>query len=164
MSSRVIPFPVLGAVHDKCHAVTSTLSVHDAVAPWRRRHRVLVAAAGRWALARGVSLPADDIALWAVAAGQLGYSRSVDGMTRPWRASAVPDLMATVVGWCALTGCPVPADLAKSFWHLYGFLDETGRLHPASDPLPELRAAIVIFGSFDRCRPSPSPPPEPTAA
>ena len=164
MSSRVILFPVLGAVHDRCCAVSSPLSLHDAVAPWRRRHRNLIAAAGRWALAGGVSLPADHVALWAVAAGELGYDTSVDSTTGPWRASDLADLMANAIDWCALAGCSVPAGLAASLWHLFGFLADTDRLHPASDPLPELRAAIVVFGTLDRARPSPSPPPEPTAA
>ena len=164
MSSRVIPFPVLGAVHDECCVVSLPLSLHDAVASWRRRHRELIAVAGRWALARGVSLPADHVAVWALAARELGYSASVDVMTGPWRASAVPDLMASVVDWCTRAGCAVPADLAASFCRVYGLLADTGRLHPASDPLPELRAAIAVFGRLDGFRPSPAPPPEPTAA
>jgi hypothetical protein len=163
VSSRVIPFPV-SPVGDKCCAVSSSLPLHDAVAPWLRRHRDLIAPAGLWALARGVSLPADHVALWAAAADELGYGGSVDGMTGPWRASALPDLLANAVDWCALAGCSVPADLAASLWHLYGFLADTGRLHPTSDPLPELRAAIVVFGTYDRVRPSPTRPPEPTAA
>jgi hypothetical protein len=163
VSSRVIPFPVLGNVHDKCCAVSLPFSLHDAVAPWRRRHRRLIAATGQWALSRGVALPADHVALWAAAADELGYG-SVDGMTGPWRASALPDLMANAADWCALAGCSVPAELAASLWHLYGFLADTGRLHPASDPLPELRAAIVVFRTYDRVRPSSSRPPEPTAA
>ena len=162
MSSRVIPFPALGAVHDKCCAVSLPFSLHDAVASWRRRHRRLIAATGQWALARGVPLPADHVALWAAAGDELGYGGSVDGMTGPWRASALPDLMANAVDWCALAGCSVPPDLTVSLWHLYGFLADTGLIHPASDPLPELRAAIVVFGPYDCFRRS--PPPEPTAA
>ncbi len=162
--SRVIPFPVLGAVHDKCCAVSLPVALHDAVASWRRQHRTLIAAAGQWALARGVSLPADHVALWAATGDELGYGGNIDGMAGPWRASALPDFLANVVDWCALAGSPVPADLAESFWHFYGFLADTGRLHPASDSLIELRASIVVFGAFDRFRPRPSPPPEPTAA
>jgi hypothetical protein len=161
VSSRVIPFPALGAVHDKCCAVTRPVSLHDAVAPLRRQHRGLITAAGQWALARGVSLPADHVALWAATGDELGYGGTVDSMTGPWRASMLPDFLTNVVDWCALAGCPVPTDLAESFWHLYGFLADTGRLHPASDALTELRASIVVFGTFDRFRPS---PPEPTAA
>jgi hypothetical protein len=160
----VIPFPVLGAVHNKCCAVSLPVSLHDAVASSRRRHRTLIAAAGQWALARGVSLPADHVALWAATGDELGYADHVAGMAGPWRASALPDFLANVVDWCALAGCSVPADLAESFWHLYGFLAETGRLHPASDSLVELRASIVVFGTFDRFRQVPPPPPEPTAA
>jgi hypothetical protein len=161
VSSRVIPFPVL-PVGDKRCTVSSPLPLHDAVASCRHRHRRLIAATGQWALARGVSLPPDHVALWAAAADELGYGGPVEGMTGPWRASALPDLMANALDWCALAGCSVPSDLAASLWHLYGFLADTGLIHPASDPLPELRAAILVFGTCDRFRRS--PPPEPTAA
>ena len=162
MSSRVIPFPILGAVDDKCSAVSFPGSLHDAVASSRRRHRSLIAVAGRWALARGVPLPPDHVALWAVIADELGYGDNVNGMTGPWRSSDLRDFMANIADWCTRTGCAVPIDLAGSFWHLYGFLADTGRLHPASDALPELRASIVVFGKIDRFRPP--PPREPTAA
>ena len=71
--------------------------------------------------------------------------------------------MARIGEWCAMVGCSLPADLAESLWHLYGFLADTGRLHPGSDSLTELRASVVVFGPFDRFRPVPSPP-GPTAA
>jgi hypothetical protein len=154
VSSRLIPFPA-PAVHDKCSVPSLPLSLHAAVASSRRQHRSLIVAAGQWALARGVSLPADHIALWAA---------TVDEVTGPWRASALPDLVKRIAERCALAGCAVPADLPESLWHLYGFLADTGRLHSASDPLIELRAGVVVFATFDRFHPMPSPPPEPTAA
>ncbi|MGH9009708.1 MAG: hypothetical protein ACRDYF_07650 [Acidimicrobiia bacterium] len=161
MSSRVIPFPAVAAVHGKSCVVTFPASLHDAVASSRRQHRSLIAAAGEWALARGLSLPADHVALWAANIDELGYASDVDGMTGPWRASALPDFLANVVDWCVVAGCALPAGFPESLWHLYGFLTNTGRLHPASDSLAELRASIVVFGTFDRFRPV---PPEPTAA
>jgi hypothetical protein len=152
VSSRVIPFP---AQAGPCSLPSRSGSLHDAVASSRRRHRSLIVAAGQWALAQGVSLPADHLALWAATAGvPMG----------PWRASALPDLMERIAEWCATAGCALPANFAESLWHLYGFLAETGRLHPASDCLTELRASIVVFGTFDRFHPVSSPPPEPTAA
>jgi hypothetical protein len=152
VSSRLIPFPAL-APHE-CSAL-DPVSLRAAVAPARRRHRSLIVAAGQWALAHGVSLPADHVALWAAAAGEVAG---------PWRASALPDLVARITEWCALAGCALPPHLPESLWHLYGFLAETGRLHPASDSLIELRASVAVFATFDRFRPIPSPPPEPTAA
>ena len=157
--SRVIPFPVLAAVHDSCTVVSFPVLLHDAVASSRRRHRKLIVDAGEWALARGVSLPADHVALWAATVDELGWAN-----TGPWGASALPDFLERVADWCATAGCSLPATFAESLWHLYGFLARTGRLHPASDPLTELRASVVVFGTFDRFSPTPCPPPEPTAA
>ena len=152
MSSRVIPFPALA---DSRSVSSLPVSLHEAVASSRRRHRGLIVAAGQWALAHGVSLPADHVALWAAA---------VDVTTGPCRASALPGLLEKIAEWCATAGCSLPADFAGSLWQLYGFLADTGRLHPASDSLIELRASVVVFATIDRFRAIPSPPPEPTAA
>jgi hypothetical protein len=162
--SRVIQFPALAAAADDARSVAFPVPLQHAVAGSRRRHRPLIAAAGEWALIRGVSLPADHIALWAAVAEASGYRSDIDGVTAPWRASHMRDFFETVAAWCTLAGCSPPADLAESLWHLYGFLATTGRLHPASDSLHELRAAVVVFAGFDRFRPVSPPPPEPTAA
>ena len=164
MSSRVIPFPALSDVHDNCSPRSFPVPLHDAVAFSRARHRRLIAAAGAWALARGVCLPADHLALWAAAVETLDGVSHIDGMTGPWRASVLPDFFEKLAEWCAAAGCALPGTMGESLWHLFGFLAATGRLHPASDPLTELRAAVVVFATFDRFRPIPSPPPEPTAA
>jgi len=163
VSSRVIPFPALAAVHDNC-CPRSFPVLHDAVACSRARHRKLIAAAGAWALARGVSLPADHVALWAATVDALDGVNNIDVMTGPWRASVLPDFFNRLAEWCAEAGCALPDGLAESLWHLFGFLAGTGRLHPGSDSLAELRAAVVVFGTFDHFRPIPWPPPEPTAA
>ena len=160
--SRVIPFPALAANVDDCCSESSPTSLHDAVAEARRCHRALIAAAGEWALARGIPLPPNHVALWAATAEECGYEAN-DPTTGPWRASYIPDFLATIANWCLLSGCLPPLDLPESLWHLYGFLADTGRLHPASDHLTELRAALVVFGPFDRFLPL-SFPPDPTAA
>jgi hypothetical protein len=162
--SRVIPFPALAAVLDKRCPVSFPVSLHEAVASSRRQHRSLIAAAGEWALARGMSLPADHVALWAATGDELGCASDVDSLSGPWRASILPHFLAEMSDWCVAAGCPLPANVAESLWHLYGFLASTGRLHPASDSLAELRASMVVFGHFARLRLVPSPPPEPTAA
>ena len=164
MSSRVIPFPVLAAGHDDSSFVSFPVSLHDAVAGSRRQHRSFIVAAGQWALARGLSLPTDHIALWAATCAVLGCGFEADGLTGPWRASALPDFMERMADWCTMAGCSLPATLPESLWHLYGFLAGTGRLDPASDSLAELRASVVVFGTLDRFRPLHPPPPEPTAA
>lgn len=156
--SRLIAVPALAAVPAGSRPAPLPVTLHRAVAKARRRHRPLIAAAGQWAFARGVPLPADHIALWATTAEDAGYPGRVDGITGPWRASRIPEFLETVAAWCTLTGCSPPADLSVSLWHLYGFLAGTQRLHPASDALTELRAALVVFGRSDRCIPRPSPP------
>ena len=162
--SRVIPFPALAAFDDDWRSVSSPVPLHEAVASCRGRYRTLIAAAGQWALARGVSLPADHVALWAEAIDQFGRAGDVECLSGPWRASTLPDFLARIADWCTAAGCHLPVNLVESLWHLYGFLAGTGRLHPASDSLAELRAALVVFGTCDRLRPGPSPPPDPTAA
>ena len=160
--SHLIPLPATALPADEPF---HRLLLHHAVAPVRRRHRHLIISAGRWALARGVSLPADHVALWVAAAEQTGCAPTDAGTaTARWRASEIPDLLATITVWCRRAGCPVPAEIPEVLWHLFGFLAETNRLHPSSDALDELRAAVVVFAGFDRFRPHPLAPPAPTAA
>jgi hypothetical protein len=161
---HVIPFPTLAAVANDSLLPSSPVPLHDAVASSRRRHRSLIAAAGQWALGRGISLPADHVALWAEVADESGFPGSVDEITGPWHVSAMPDLLTTIAAWCDVARCHPPADLAQSLWHLYGFLANTNRLHPASDALTELRAALVVFAAYDRVRPGSPLPPAPQAA
>jgi len=161
--SHLIPLPAY-LVERAPSAALSSVSLHDAVSTFRRRHRELIAAAGRWALERGVSLPADHVALWAASVEELCAVVGSGGATGPWRVSDIPRLLDTITAWCSVTGCSPPADLAESLWHLYGFFATTGRLHRSSDALDELRAAVVVFAAFDRFRPATVTPPAPTAA
>ena len=161
--SPLIPFPALTAVPDEGGAAPVPIALGSAMAEARRRHRPLIAAAGQWALSRGVSLPADHIALWAATAEEAGYPGRVDGITGPWRVSHMLELLETLAGRCTPADCSPHGTLAASLWHLYGFLAGTQRLHPTSDHLQELRAAIAVFARFDRFE-SPDPPPEPLAA
>ena len=163
--SVVIPFPCTTALIPGGRTGPAPLVPRrDAVAAARRRHRSLVTAAGRWALARGLPLPPDHVALWAAAAEHSGGYGDVGGLTGPWYASELDSFLWTTVGWCAAAGCPVPADLPQSLWYLYGFLAATGRLHAASDPLSDLRAALAVAARFYH-RPIPPPQgPGPAAA
>jgi len=163
--SRVIPFPgaVAPITDEGAQAPSPTVPLHTVVAASRRRHRALVAAAGEWALTRGVSLPPDHVALWAVTAELLGWLGEGDGVTGSWRASAIPDFLSALEAWCALNHCAPPPTLTGSLWHLYGFLRDTGRLRPGSDSLTELRAALVVFGDLILFRPD-TDSPDPAAA
>jgi hypothetical protein len=148
---RVIPFPAVSSVFE-------FVSLHDAVAPSRRRHRRLVASAGQWALARGLSLPPDHVALWAAAA-EHGGRGDVDGVTGPWYATELQDLLSlTLPDWCAETGCLAPADLPQSLGHLYRFLADSGRLHAASDSADELNTVLLTPTALNRLCPRPTEP------
>jgi hypothetical protein len=139
--------------------------LHTVVAAARRRHRALTAAAGEWALARGVLLPPDHVALCAATAEVLGWLVEADGIIVPGRAADVPDFVSAIEAWCALNRCTAPATLTESLWHLYGFMADTGRLDdPACDRLTELRAAVVVFGALTRFPPGCEPEPGPAAA
>jgi hypothetical protein len=129
--SCIIPFPAAEPVADESSFFPYLVPLHAAVAKSRRRHRSLVAAAGQWALARGLSLPADHVALWAAAAEQGSPHGDFDGVTGPWSQPELHCFLWSTLGrWCALAGCRVPGDLPESLCHLYGFLADTGRLHP----------------------------------
>lgn len=167
--SHLIPLPASAVLADEPFVRpfpgSFPVPLRDAVSVSRRRHRKLIAAAGRWALARGLSLPADHVALWAAATEETGCAVGLlDTGTGPWRAADVPDFLATIASWCTRVGCAVPAHLTESLWHLFGFLADTSRLRPGSDSLHELRAAVVVFAGYDAFRPIPSSPPERTAA
>lgn len=162
--SHLIALPASVLAGDDALPGWSRVPLHDAVSRCRRRHRQLIAAAGRWALARGVSLPPDHVALWAATVEELGGTVTPGGGTGPWRASDIPRLLDTIAAWCRFAGCSPPTDIAESLWHLYGFLATTGRLHPNSDALDELRAAVVVFAGFDRFAREHLTPPAPTAA
>ena len=171
--SVVIPFPraepaggCTAPVPGRGGRVLPLVPLHHAVTAWRRRHRSLVVAAGRWALARGLPMPADHIALWAAAAEQAGCYGDVGGLTGPWFAAELDWFVGTTVGdWCTAAGCPVPPDLPESLWYLYGFLADAGRLHPASDPLTDLRAALALAAQLRYIAAPPSPTtPGPVAA
>lgn len=162
--SHLVPLPASVLAGDDAFPGWSPVALHDAVSPARRRHRQLIAAAGRWALARGVSLPPDHVALWAATVEELGATVVPGDTTGPWRASHIARLSDAIAAWCSLAGCFPPVDLVQSLWHLYGFLAETGRLHPNSDALDELRAAVVVFAGFTRFGRERLTPPAPTAA
>jgi len=160
--SSVIPFPVVASVPDEA------FSLHDAVAGVRRRHRRLITAAGRWALARGVPLPADHVALWA---GAVEYAvecgaglADADGAIGSWSGPGSDgSWWAAVCDWCSTAGCRPPADLAGSFRHLSDFLSDSGRLDPGGDPAGAPRQVFAGYGG-GRLDGPPTPPPGPRAA
>lgn len=162
--SHLIPLPAPVLVGHGPFDGSSRVPLHGALSSSRRRHRHLIAAAGRWALARGVSLPADHVALWAAAVEQLGAPGGPGVAPGRGRAWHIARRWEEIAAWCRRAGCSPPADLAESLWHLYGFLAATGRLHPGSDALDELRAAVVVLAGFERFRPERLTPPAPTAA
>ena len=57
-------------------------------------------------------------------------------------------LMHDVPEWCERRSVAWPFALPESIWRYLDFLAATGRLDPASDPLPELRRPLRCFGQL----------------
>ena len=154
----VIPFPALAAVDGECCSVSFPVSLHEAVASCRRRYRTLIAAAGEWAMARGVPLPADHVALWAAACDELGCAGDLDGMSGPWRASALPDFLASIADWCATAGCPLPPTSASrsgtstASWRVQAAFTLPATHWQRSPPPWSSSALATVYAS---CRPPP---------
>jgi hypothetical protein len=155
---RVIPFPAVSSAF-------AGVSLHDAVALARRRHRRLVTAAAQWAMPRGLSLPPDHVALWAAVAYEHGAPGDVDSVTGPWSVTELHRLVCSAVpDWCAEAGCVLPPGLAESLSNLYRFLAESGRLHGKSDSLDTLNTVLLAASALNELLPTTTRPPSPTAA
>lgn len=117
-----------------------------AVASARRRHRSAITAVRRWALSGGVRLDVDLVALVLEVRGELSYRRSADGWTR----YAVYCLMRIdIPNWCSMHRCLLPEDVPETIWHWLHYLDATGKLGGADEPLGELLKPLLCYGGLD---------------
>ncbi len=125
----------------------------EALAPIRSTYRELVDAAVTWQAGRERHTAPDAFTLIC-----LGADHGLDDTraTR-WTRTGVHHVMrCDIPNWCSLHRCLWPAQLAEAMWDWFDFLDETGRLDPASDPLCELRKPLLCYGGLDqRGRPLP---------
>jgi hypothetical protein len=119
-----------------------------AVAPERERHRLLVDAAAAWQDGRSRRTDPDLFALLcAVAEESLG---DVVAPTR-WTRTGVSQLLRSdLPNWCSRQRCLVPDDDVAALWEWFDFLHATGRMHPDSDPVAELRKPLCCAGELDQ--------------
>lgn len=121
----------------------------DAVAPSRTSHRRLIGEVRAWALARGVTVDPDLLALHlAVVDDDLFRDGStVTHWTRPLVNS---HLMHRSSNWCSMRRVLIPIDgFCEALWVLLDFLDDTGRLDDESDALEHLREPLICYGGLD---------------
>lgn len=139
--------------------MSELVSVADAVAEVRSRHRPLIDEAERWATEHGVPGDVDVFALVCA-----GHADDAGGdPTRGWtRAGVYRLLRIRIPNWCTLAGCLWPLEVVPATWHWLDFLHDTRRIDPASDPLSELRKPLICYGGlgFDG-RPRPEDDPSP---
>ena len=118
-----------------------------AVAPERERHRDLVDAALAWQADHPRPTAPDLFVLvCAVADG-------ADDPVSPtrWTRTGVHRLLHhDPPAWCSRRRCARPDGDLAALWRWFDFLRATGRLDPASDPVPELRKPLACAGRLDR--------------
>jgi hypothetical protein len=127
--------------------VSPPVPLRQALADHRPQYKKVIAAAAQWALERGLALDCDELALICVA----------DAERRRWQGTP-PDqwfrpelnhlLSIDILNWCSIARCRAPLGLPQTLWKYLDFLADTGRLDPASDPLPELRKVLVCYGGL----------------
>lgn len=126
----------------------------EALLPARLRHRVVLEATRQWAAEQRCWLPLDLVAL-VIVAGSEGSRLRHDELpddAEPgtyWTRTSVNELlMRDVPNWCSTRGSTWPFALPEAAWRFLDFLAATGRLHPDSDPVVELRRPLRCFGQL----------------
>lgn len=130
------------------------LSLADAVAPFRYRHRDLVDTSVKWSLSRSRWLPPDLVALALAASTEAeprtGRHTPIDALPGTfWTRPGVNELlMHDVAAWCSTRGVLYPHSFPEAFWRFLDYLAESGQLHLDSDPIVELRRPLRCYGEL----------------
>jgi hypothetical protein len=127
--------------------MTHLIPLAEALGPIRDVYRHLIDEAVRWQDGRPRRTDPDHFGLICVAT-DAGFGRSVSP-TRWTRTDVYHVLRCDVPNWCSLHRCLWPVELPEAMWEWFDFLDATGRLDPASDPLWELRKPLLCYGGLD---------------
>ena len=137
-----------------CIMNSNERALAGAVAPTSHRYREIIDASRRWSISQCCWLPPDLVAL-TIAASTLRDERS-DVITPDdaapggfWTRQTVNALlMRDLPEWCAVHGVSRPYAFPEALWRYFDFLVATGRLHPGSDPLEELRRPLRCYGQL----------------
>lgn len=124
-------------------------SLAEVVAPFRRRHRQLIAQVRRHALTHGQPLDDDVVAfVLGVRETPLLESRRLP-IDRWTRRDVIDFLSVDAFNWCSQHRILLPDQVPEALWHLLGLLAATDALHDVSDPLDELRKPLRCYGVLD---------------
>ncbi len=134
------------------------IPLHDAVADARTRHRLVITWARQWGRANGVLFAPDLLTLVLAAAAGWHDPRPVEAWTR---RSVYHLLRCDVPNWCSMNRCLWPEGVPETVWGWLHFLDATGGLTGADEPLSDLLKPLLCYGGLDfegRPRSEDSPP------
>ncbi len=143
--------------------VVEFVPLADAVAPVREHFSGLIDEAVWWAAAADVDIDPDLFAL--VCAGTQPFEAVDDAAPLVWTRVGVRVLLRCgVPNWCSSERTQWPLEVVPAAWQWLGFLHDTRRLDPRSDPLWELHKPLICYGGLDfdgRWRPVGDPSPIP---
>ncbi len=120
------------------------LELSHAITPFTARFRPRIVDVRRWALSTGRAVDPEVVAL--ILAGKTSWSG--DPLDRWTRIGVYGTLYSYVPNWCSAHRVMVPAHLPEVLWLYLSYLGETGRFHPGSDPLRELRRPLRCYGGL----------------
>ena len=124
-----------------------TVALRAATKSARDKYRSVIASAAEFALYEGRPLDRDLVALF-LAATELSHRDDVSP-TR-WSRTGVNELLSIhTFNWCSVHSTLMPDGLPEALWTYLDFLFATGRIHPLSDPLPELRKPLRCYCGLD---------------
>lgn len=119
---------------------------------------MVIAWARQWGRAGGLLFDPDLLALVLAAAAGWHDPRPVEAWTR---RSVYHLLRCDVPNWCSMNRCLWPEGVPETVWGWLHFLDATGGLTGADEPLSDLLKPLLCYGGLDfegRPRPEDSPP------
>ncbi|MDP1803800.1 MAG: hypothetical protein Q8K72_01400 [Acidimicrobiales bacterium] len=120
------------------------VELSDAISPAAATMRTQLLAVRRWALAQGVPVDADVLALVLAAKSELRG----EPVTRWRRLDVYQHLWADVRNWCSTHSTMVPENVPEILWLYFSYLDETDGFAEGSDPIRELRKPLRCYGGL----------------
>jgi len=120
------------------------LELSDAVSSVVAEHRARILDVRRWALAAGVPVDADLLAL--ILAARSWWRETP--VTLWHRIDVYQLLRADAANWCSMHRVLIPVELPEALWVYFTYLHETAGFARGSDPLRELRRPLRCYGGL----------------